>query len=347
MSRLALALVLFTSILFAQEEYDYFPIGSLEADLSVRSIALGSSLSSAPDAAFSADQNPANIALIKSFMISASHRENDFRNINSSFYSAGIVLPTTIGNFSFIYKNFKMPNILLVGIDSENKLSDHTFILSYGRQIIPGLSAGINLKSFTASGWDDYGIKYYTPVVLDAGIQYSFDGPVHASNISDRFSFGAVLQNYGSDFGLTVRSRDYYLRTPRYFKLGASYLLDVKKNEDLNFLSMLFTLEYKNHLNTLRTRGEYLGFGIESKILDLVSLRLGGVYYPNNTIYAKEKSIGINYGAGINIPFERFGLDFPLQLCFDYANIRLEKEHAEYFDIKGYNAFNAGFSYSF
>lgn len=181
--------------------------------------------------------------------------------------------------------------------------------------------------------------------MADAGLLYAIDGPIQKAGIGDKIYFGTVLQNYGTDYIIKNSNTEYYDKVPRYFKLGMCYTLNIEDDETSLF-RFVFTAEYKNNVNRPGYLKDYWGMGFESTFFDMLSLRMGGITRPHSSIYGQRGNMAMRYGAGLNIPFRKLGLNSPLSLAFDYAVIPLFI--VDYYSQEKHNlsAFNLYLKYS-
>jgi hypothetical protein len=146
--------------------------------------------------------------------------------------------------------------------------------------------------------------------------------------VHDRITFGASLQNFGTDYrGKETSSgivTEGLILLPRYLRLGFTYSFALLHDSDYRYdpLSILITGEYRNLLNAYPNNGkDFWGFGMETKFFDLVALRLGGFTQPYESINGTRGLPALRYGLGLNLPLSRLGVDEPLTVKLDYSGM--------------------------
>jgi hypothetical protein len=93
-----------------------------------------------------------------------------------------------------------------------------------------------------------------------------------------------------------------------------------------NDLEILLTTEYNNLLNAPAylndSRDQWAG-GIEALFFKVISLRYGGILSPETNIFFERGKIVSRYGIGVQLPFEKFGMEIPMTVKFDYSPIKI------------------------
>ena len=119
------------------------------------------------------------------------------------------------------------------------------------------------------------------------------------------------------------------------------------KNDLFRFI---FTAEYKTMLNKTDyndSERDYWGTGFEATFYNFISLRLGGLSNPYQSIYGNKGVLSSRLGFGINVPFGLLKLNSPVAVMFDYAVIPLSNINYIFrSDRKNLDAFNLQISYS-
>jgi hypothetical protein len=121
-----------------------------------------------------------------------------------------------------------------------------------------------------------------------------------------------------------MRNILYTYTLPRYLHLGISYKFILQDDSIYPLVQFLATGEYKKYLNPdkyEKGRTDFYGFGIETVLFSLVAVRAGGILQPYTSIYARENEVALRFGLGLNLPFTRIGLKFPMCLQFNYGVI--------------------------
>ena len=148
--------------------------------------------------------------------------------------------------------------------------------------------------------------------------------------MKDRLNLGTSVQNLGGK--VKIKDHTYSVESltensiVQYFRVGFSYNFMVLSDAGRNLLSFVFSGEYRSMMNP----GDYeqnetdnLGFGLESTLFDVFSVRLGGTTKYDDNIFYERGEMKINYGFGLNLPLDYFFENTPLKLGFDYAVIQL------------------------
>jgi hypothetical protein len=251
-----------------------------------------------------------------------------------------------------------------------NRMMNYVCGITYARTISSLFDLGISVKSYNSSNETSLNgaplskvFDYQAAYLLDLGILYHQAGPLTRTDyFDDEFSAGLSLQNFGSDYRekfymlgfalIPVDANDSLLakatlfdnlvKLPRYARAGFSYKLSIL-NEDRGSaapFSFLFTAEYRNLLNgtglQLSAR-DYWGFGAEATFYEMLSLRIGGFIQPAGELYGMKGVPSLRYGAGLNLPLRKIGIDVPFTLHGDYAGIPLHNYFGETTTFKLYS----------
>jgi hypothetical protein len=340
----------------------YSQINSLDMNLDPRAIALGESFVANPNGLIVADNNPATLAGIRYTSIIYTKRNiNWFEGTKGMyFYSIGAVGNTPIGNFAFTYKRFDMGEIETTSVSSpygdggKAKPYDHTFILSYARQLIGNFVLGMNLKTHkyvdniiigNIKSW-----QYNTPVIIDIGILYNIEKLLQRSIVNDKMFLGVALENFGTDYKGSYQGVEHILTIPRYFKIGFTYELAVPNKDSSNLFKFVFTGQYKNELNSYDKSGkDFWSTGFEASFYDLLSIRIGGSVQPHRSIFGDKGILTVRYGFGIIFLLEKFGIEYPFSILFDYAVMPINARYLSSFwkaEKKNLDAFNIQLVYN-
>lgn len=308
--------------------------------IDARSIALGESLVANPVSINAFQSNPANLS--KAAGVSVFYNRRSFNWLSSDdsglyYYSAGAVVPLSIGNFSFSYSKF------IVDFNNSNSFFNSageqyysTIGISYSRAIAGNLLGGISVKFLDFnSDVRGEGNRYQTinerPVtpLFDFGILYSISGPFikNDSRSSDNIHLGLSVSNigtkakYSNEFNGAIHSSG---ESPviQYFRLGFSYNFNFFSEEHNPLFSVTLSGEYRNQMNPQeyeRNLTDNFGVGMEAGLFDMVYLRIGGIARNGNSILYKNGELRTNYGFGISLPASLLIENLPLKLGFDYA----------------------------
>ncbi|MEO6049215.1 MAG: hypothetical protein ABIQ57_17150 [Candidatus Kapaibacterium sp.] len=254
-----------------------------------------------------------------------------------NIYSGGVWFGGPIGTFAIHFDRFDLGHS---DIQFENgtfigtvHLYNHTVALSYAHSVIPSLQIGGTLKQVQwffiadSSGGNIYqtneefaGLQT-SRVVMDLGAIYSFGSPFMGGDLRDSLHIGLNLQNYIR----LPKAADRALAPSAALRAGVRYTL----RSDTGWFRGAIDLDYMHQLQD-RDQGfiplNFLLTGAELTLWDALHLR-GGLRvepYANSTIR-------LTYGAGLDLPFHRFGIDIPFGLHIDYSSApRFEFYQGEY-----------------
>ncbi len=224
---------------------------------------------------------------------------------------------------------------------------NYTAIISYAKNIFGGFSIGVSLKTHAykteINNSEIKEAESNNPILADVGILYHSDGLINNASAKDEVNLGASLMNYGTDYKVKGyawihgEQKNVVAKLPRMLKLGFTYQINIIDFSPPDFLKFTFTGEYDRVLNKYNYGNfpqiDYYGYnfyekdiqkdvwkaGIESTVMDILALRVGGVSYSFYNYYAEEGKVNLRYGLGVNLPSELIGINYPISLCFDYA----------------------------
>lgn len=358
---------LFLILFFILTANSFCQIYTLEANCDARAIAMGESFVANTNGLVTADNNPATLVGQKGLSVYYNRTNLNWSDFfgNNYFTLSGISTKTSIGNFSLLYKRFNNEEIENIMVEDKARIVTtaepyfYTAIISYSNNIFDGLSVGINVKTFgyklnVTKGQAEEG-ESNTPVVADFGVLYNMNGFINTDNIKDKLNFGTSLTNYGTDYrtsqsySLTIPSTEKHLeKLPRMLKLGFAYELNIKNASQEGLFKFVLAGEYDNLLNKYShysdAQKDYWKVGMEGTLMDILSLRLGGLANPYTSIYGDKGVLSLKYGLGINFPFELIGINYPVSLSFDYAVMPLTNFETN--NKKNLDAFNLSVSYN-
>ncbi|RJP65715.1 MAG: hypothetical protein C4539_12830 [Ignavibacteriales bacterium] len=356
-------------IILLLDSFSYGQNFTASENYDARAVAMGQSFVANPKGLVAADNNPAT--LIGQNGLTAFYNR---RNLNWSEYfgnnyysSFGLSAKTSIGIFAVLYKRFdyseRKVTILNEGVLDVASVKPYyySFIISYTNNILDNLTVGINLKTLgynlnIVQGTAEEG-NCNTPIIADLGLLYHMNGFINQDKVKDKLNIGASLTNYGTDYRPGHSSLEiYYLgntpleKLPRMLKLGFAYQLEVRNDSYDNLFRFVITGEYDNLLNKFShytdSQKDYWGVGFEGTFLDILSLRLGGVAIPTNSIFGEKGVLTTRYGAGVNLPLKLVGVKLPVSLSFDYAVIPIHQTNIISNKKKNLDAFNISVSYN-
>lgn len=351
-----------TNFLFAQE--------SIYVEYDPSTIAFGNSSVANIYSQMPAESNPALLTEKKGVSIFYTKRNMDLWTlIENMYYSGfGLSLESSIGNFGVTYKklgtgefNFTSENDpTVIGKD---ELYNYSVILSYAAKFFNEmLSIGGSVKTF---GYDYRNIEGESrdindnfPVAFDFGLLFStplFD------ELENTLFIGTSIHNVGTDYTMKGESEIYSISEPtetvvRYpviYKIGFSYLIKPFQYETISPLSMFFINNFTTQINDIAySEDKCISLGFDLTLFELASFRIGSVIYDRSTgVYGKGDVLNWRYGFGINFNPEKFGMNIPISLSFDYSWVPLDLDNVDYYFYnmihrENLDAFNITLSYN-
>ncbi|MBU1299974.1 MAG: hypothetical protein KKG06_06350 [Bacteroidetes bacterium] len=336
-----IAILFISSFLSSFAQLNY----SLDTDVNPKSIALGES-SVANIMNPNLKSNPASLIGVNGINVYYSYRGLDQWEYSKDYfyYNLGLNYQSRFGFIGFDYSRANYGELTISTFEhpegiGKAQIYNHTFTLGYSNYLSDDFAIGVNLKTFTevVKLVGDPGSlkppKTNVPIILDLGFIYKLRGFIEEDFAYDQITVGTSLQNYGTDYRTTwIFSGDtenqYYIKLPRFFRIGFAYNLSLIKNAESNYFNFLASFEYRNVLNK-KGQSTFWGIGFQSTFLDILSLRMGGIMNPFSSIYGEEKVFTIRYGVGVNLPLKLIGINYPMKIGFNYTLIPL-KNYTDY-----------------
>ena len=341
----SMMLLLFISASFVFGQSNYYTLKNSSADqiTDARSIALGESFVANPLSPYSFTFNPSNLSQINDIAVFYNKRSMNWQDYDDSdvyYTSLGAVVPLSIGNIAFTYSKYNADyKSTSINGRAAGTVKNSTLAFAYGIEILKNFSVGAAVKFYNSS--EDV-ISEHVHIasetadninaLTDLGLLYSINTPFIRNNdlMKDRLNLGTSVQNLGGK--VKIKDHTYSVESltensiVQYFRVGFSYNFMVLSDAGRNLLSFVFSGEYRSMMNP----GDYeqnetdnLGFGLESTLFDVFSVRLGGTTKYDDNIFYERGEMKINYGFGLNLPLDYFFENTPLKLGFDYAVIQL------------------------
>ena len=360
--RFTVLMCLFTSsFLLAQSLFNSynFKNTSLDVITDAANIALGESFVANSKNHFSFFENPAALSTdggINAFYNFRSHGWSELAK-DLKYFSFGATINTSLGKLGFSYNHFTTGSLPISISEPDQSYEDinRTIILTYSNHIMDDLTFAVNIKLFNRSlksVGSAYQVSSSNTILFDFGLLYQLKGFLNKDDAKDKLNIGLSLQNFGADYTEEYK----YLfretvnrRLPRYLRTGFAYELDLILGEKTRTnVDLLFIGEYKNFINPTALEKldvDYWGCGIEALLLKIISLRIGGVKSPENSILFDKNKFQWRYGVGLQFPIAVLGLSHPMILKFDYALIPINKTTLEN-SRNSLNAFGVSLSYN-
>lgn len=316
------------------------------------------------------ESNPALLSEQKGISIFYAKRNiNWFRMIEDLYYSSlGISLETSIGNFGLTYKNYNLGELVFITPegpfgDASAEVYDYSISISYARKFFNELlSVGASIKTFghhysNLSGLD---IEENFPVAFDFGILCSES---FINKDFEKLFFGCSVHNIGTKYTAEKKyiddpiggSTENEIKYPQIFKIGFSYLVTPFEKINITPISILFSASLNTSINSDEVQypeDKFKSLGLDINFFEIASFRLGAVIYDeSNGVYGRENKFNWRYGFGININPEKYGINIPISLSFNYTWIPLDMDNIASFFYsmirrENLDAFNFTISYN-
>ena len=184
------------------------------------------------------------------------------------------------------------------------------------------LGFGINAKFLSSA--QGYIKTKSLPSAVDIGALYSkkyvFKN-IHPLNIN----FGISLLNISKGITYELWNSVYKEYLPVNLRVGYAAAIQLRqKARKSTPLAITHNFEYSYILNADRNYNlpyKSLGFGFESVIFEILSLRIGYFYQKGGREPLNDDVLynGITYGFGVNIPIYHLYKSIPLSIMYDYA----------------------------
>jgi hypothetical protein len=334
-----LALLIVLSVLARSQGFD-----ALETTADARTIALGQATAADSSSPLAGIGNPATLDGVRGIDVFYQDRWLDYFDWTRGYRARayGIAMATSIGIFSLSYRKFDRGemDILVAGPTPQGYLVvgrarafDYVGALSYARKIDDRIVLGVTGKLY------DIGLNWIyggpsptqiTPAYLfDAGILFRTPALFSSNRITDELRMGISLENFGTDMKAADASypfgQENLSRPPRFWRIGFSWLLAIKSNNDFKFLDLIVDGQYSR--KWLREEEvNYWGLGMEFRLLTVIAVRVGGEMQPYEDIFGKRKKMDLRTGVGVRLSAKQFGFAIPLSASFDYASMHLNND---------------------
>jgi len=320
------------------------PTGSNSYDVPAdpRSVAMGESFVALTGNQNSMMFNPAGLGAIRGAQVLYSLRELDWYDLLDDFIyrQVNATVGTPYVNLGISYNRQSTGVVAITTAQFPEgtgtaRIFNHTFAVGFGKRFGPNWDLGMNLKMYdfgheVLSG--DVGELKTTPAyVVDLGCIYSAQIATDLQSATQSVSFGTAIQNLGTKLKTEV-SVDSVQRAlqdeslPQYVRVGFTYEFKVpgENGESLRPFSVLASGEWRTFLNASDFQSgskDFWGFGLEMKLMEIVTVRLSGFVNAYSSVYGKKGDPALRYGFGVSLPLQRFGAGVPLTIQFDYAGI--------------------------
>lgn len=326
---------------------DYVQTGVLPVDTPTdpRSVAMGESFVAIAGNPAAMMYNPAGLAGLTGVTASYAQRRNDWYSgaDNLRYHSGNATVgvgPLTLGALfnrhdygeiaisSSQYPDgmaYGEPHFDLYALGAGASLDEHWDV---------GFAAKMFNYSLSITRGNGYSLSTTPAWLFDAGVIYRLPGNIDALHMARLFSAGISLQNLGTKLKSSStlqtstgpRSVSGEMNIPLYIRMGVSFGLSqlTASESDLVPFTLLLTAELRSLLNGgsgQSSASNFWGVGLDTKMYEILSVRLGLYIPPYSSIYGMDGTPALRYGIGLDLPFERLGLGAPLAVLAEYAAI--------------------------
>ncbi|MGE5679484.1 MAG: PorV/PorQ family protein [Bacillota bacterium] len=337
---------------FAQEMF-------LFSQPDARSEAMGRGSAVLYGSPFTSFYNPASSSFSRGANAEVSHLEFTFpldQKSNYDVYGAGANLDK-YGSISLNYLHYVLGEVFYYTGESDPYIlekyqrSENIFMLNYSRNIIDGLSAGININYFQ----DKFGTKEVSGWTFDMGLlkKYNFE----SEEINHDIYLGLGLTNFTNtkisfpvaniETLLPLKQDDYL---PSIMRLAAGYEFQPKsKAAGYQLIKVLFTTEYMDLLNS--DYNSQFQLGAEITFLEILKLR-GGYFTMGIEDYGYNRNVSrlneATYGLGIELPVKKISnMAVPLTIKFDHTSLPFPTYNLDHPGGKNCPVYTLSASYDF
>lgn len=315
----------------ASQEELVWVTGSMHGIIGARSSALGEATSTALGDPGAWNSNPATVAGLRGVGTHhmLGHRSVEAHTISSDWIGAGAWLATPIANIALHYVRRDMGEFQTTfpsGTNSDRiRRYDETITLSLAHDLGSSVALGASVKWMRDRALmmvDDPNETVVTDasgVYVDLGVIGSMRGFFVGSKMRDSIHIGTVIQDIGDR--LVFRDVAQSSKMSQWLRLGAGYTISIGDSAATTFRATI-NGEYRRLLNGGPQQDKtYGGIGIEATALEMVSLRLGTRLFPERRPNLPDAGPWIVFGAGVNLPLHKVGLDLPFTVGIDYAKL--------------------------
>lgn len=329
--------ILIAASVNAQSSYDYYTYKNTSLDVITNpaSIVMGESFVANRNNISSFIENPANLSGQSKTGLFYNIRFHDWAEHANKyqFTSAGAVLNSSFATIGIAYSQFTSGPIPmnLALADDHSEESNQTLSISFSGSLSENLTLGVSVKAFghsrTSSIGSATGLDSKSAFLLDIGALYSIGLSDKENKSAFNLNLGAAFQNFGTDYKEKddIFGNDYYfVRLPRYLKLGFSFNSQIKNASGLNDIEATLTGQYKwltNPSKSERTTVDYWGGGTEFTIKEIFVARAGFFQTPEYVVLYERAKPLFRYGFGVKIPLQKIGINLPFVLLADYSFI--------------------------
>lgn len=344
---IASILFVFASLVTAQEGSNYTIKGTpLDVITDAKNIAMGESFVAYNSSPNSFLENPAAISP-NNFSFFYNYRYHGWNSMydDMGYFNTGFSLSTSIGKFGVSFGRFTTGDYSFPdnGTSVTVNMKRSAFSFCYAYPVINNFTVGGALKLFSTSTSNSGGANYEsdsnTPVLFDLGLLYEIKNLISLPGYDDKLNLGISVQNIGNQLEEKYKFYPEFISKndlAEYARIGFAYETKMVLGEKIQAnVDITLTGEYYTLLNpgsNDKSNVDYWGAGTELKLFNIIALRAGVVVPPTQSVLHERGKLNWRYGAGLNYPFNVWGL--PLSINFDYAYIPIEYENAEisYFD---------------
>ncbi len=341
MKKLIASIFFVTTFLLTAQEGSNYTIKGTPADVAVdaKNISMGESFVAYSNSINSFFENSAavsdnNLAFFYNYRY---HGWNSTLE-DMNYFNTGASVSAPFGKFAFSYNKFSSGDISFSNDNNSYELTRTLISFIFAKNLFDNLTIGFGLKFFnsstTSSSIESGNTVSNTPTLIDLGILYEIKELVNSPTYKDKLSFGLSVQNFGTEMEETNSAYpDVVMKNEltKFVRVGFAYETKMVIGEKIRVnTDFTITGEYYRLLNPgsgEESNVDYWGTGAELKLFNIIAFRAGVVVQPTQSILYERGKLNWRYGAGLNYPFNVWGL--PLSIYFDYAYIPIPSDDLE------------------
>jgi len=311
--------------------------------------------------------NPAILNGVRGAQFYYQHRPMNWASVLNGmyYYALGALMKTPLGRFGIDYTRHEQGASFVITVEDPEgstdkvKTYDHTFTLGYANEITDRFYWGINLKIFDeqmefSNKKDIFSSK--SAVMTDIGLLYVLKKKGDQQSFYEGYILGCSLQNIGgvhtyAYHGVPWGETKGKAIIPKYFRFGFCYELILQEDKKWIPFQFSWITEYKKYLNPPdfnKKETNYYGIGFEAVLYEWISMRMGGILQPDNSIYGGENRFAFRGGIGIHLPLNHLFLSWPVMIQLDYAYLPIYEHYYLFAKVKrNLNMWGIRFNYVF
>ncbi|MEW6041674.1 MAG: hypothetical protein AB1633_09145 [Elusimicrobiota bacterium] len=341
MKKLIASIFFVSTILLTAQEGSNYTIQGTPADIVVdaKNISMGESFVAYGNSINSFFENPAAVS-DNNLTFFYNYRYHGWNSMleDMNYFNAGASVSASFGKFAFSYNKFSSGDISINNDNNSYKFTYTLFSIILAKDLFNNFTVGFGIKFFnsksTSNSIEFGNTNSNTPTLIDFGVLYAINKLVNSPSYTDKLSFGISVQNFSDELKETnslYPNIEMINELAKYARIGFAYETKMILGEKTHTnVDITITGEYYRLLNPgagEEANVDYWGAGTELKFFNIIALRTGVVVPPTQSVLYERGKLNWRYGAGLNYPFNVWGL--PLSIYFDYAYIPIRSDDAE------------------